>query len=1284
MKILTLNFCNLNSLKGNWKIDFTHHDFINHGIFAITGQTGAGKTTILDAMCLAIYGQTPRIKTISNTQNDLMSTGTAECSSEVVLAVGGKIYRFSWEQRRAGKKPDGKLQAIKREISELDNPSDNHGKILESKLSLCEKKTLEILHMNFEQFTRSVMLAQGNFAAFLKADTNEKGEILEQITGSEIYGKISIKAHEIAKQKREKLISLEEKLDESNVMNDEQFTELSKSITHLEYNLKTEQTTLQEIDTHIKLLENKHYYTMQLTTAQSTFNTVQQKFDKFKPSLDILNKANKAFKIEPIYQELLNVQNQQNKYTSELHTYEYKQPISTDNLQKAVQLTEISLNNYHTHKQTYEASLPVFKQVHELDTRIQHIKAHITYLNEQAAKNTTSIALSNDNINALLTKKQSQTQELKDIHKKLQDMGDYSNLTQDIILIKNHQEQLIKNSNNLNQSTNNITHHQAQLVDINTNIETKRAEYKEQHSTLNLLQAQYQQHNTAILQRLGIVLDVTHDTHYEQALHQYGITLKESIHHHEQLHAMLTTVSSTVHECEILSTKISATQKEIDTINQQKTVITSTITELTNTIAQEESVLAALQSNQQLQQEILLMKRYFDELHQGEPCPLCGSLEHPYKNEPHAHFTDTNEFLHSVQYAQDKLSTLGTELKNHNDELIDINTRLTQANTQYHIYADNLKLTKSQLHQQIYTVNEKLSGLLQDLPSTNNLTEDCDKNHIKSMILSIEQTLNTLNNKYLEYQKFQESLPALTQKINRLSKNIDTIIHDGNLLKSHQTNAIEKIDDYQKSQKNIIQEIINICQNINDKCQYYHQNPITITPLNSDIIDNGTLNTTIDNSHSVINHLQFINENYQALINNQQCLNNEIHNKDIHLDNLNKNLKEYQEQLLICQQDIKKHQSDFDDIMAQREKLFGKKNAYDEEQSLRHQYESSQAIHNEQQQLLHQAESELIVLTEKINSHKKHLDELNQSHTTINSQLQQSINEQSFKDTAEFLQSRITNSQREKLSAEYEQINQQLKHEQSLIKKWQEEIKLLTDTYPIIEQLDTQNLNQSKQECQKNIHHVLETLGRKKQDYEYANQSRNQHKALINTIETYQQELNIWAKLNELIGSADGKKYRNFVQGLTLESMLYHANKVLAKMSERYILIHNDTINKSQLEISIIDTSQGNEIRSTKNLSGGESFIISLALAMGLSQMSSENIAIDSLFLDEGFGTLDDEILDIALSTLSMLQAEGKMIGIISHVAALKERIPTQIIVKKIANGSSILSGTGVIEYHTN
>ena len=172
-------------------------------------------------------------------------------------------------------------------------------------------------------------------------------------------------------------------------------------------------------------------------------------------------------------------------------------------------------------------------------------------------------------------------------------------------------------------------------------------------------------------------------------------------------------------------------------------------------------------------------------------------------------------------------------------------------------------------------------------------------------------------------------------------------------------------------------------------------------------------------------------------------------------------------------------------------------------------------------------------------------------------------------------------------------------------------------------------------------------------------------------------ETDIWKGLCSLIGSADGKKFRDFAQKMTLEMMIAHANRQLVKMSDRYLLRQSKVF---PLELEVVDNYQAGEERSVKNLSGGEGFIVSLSLALGLSQMSSSKVRVDTLFLDEGFGTLDERALEVALDTLSELHQEGKVIGLISHVTVLKERISTQIKVQPISGGRSRIEGPGCCE----
>lgn len=164
-----------------------------------------------------------------------------------------------------------------------------------------------------------------------------------------------------------------------------------------------------------------------------------------------------------------------------------------------------------------------------------------------------------------------------------------------------------------------------------------------------------------------------------------------------------------------------------------------------------------------------------------------------------------------------------------------------------------------------------------------------------------------------------------------------------------------------------------------------------------------------------------------------------------------------------------------------------------------------------------------------------------------------------------------------------------------------------------------------------------------------------------------------WAKLNKLIGSADGAKFKVIAQSYTLNLLLLHANKHLSYLSKRYKLQQvPDT-----LALQVIDCDMCDEIRTVYSLSGGESFLISLALALGLSSLSSNNLKVESLFIDEGFGSLDADSLRTAMEALEQLQMQGRKIGVISHVQEMSERISVQVQVHKKINGKSVLTVVG-------
>ncbi|MFD2448670.1 SbcC/MukB-like Walker B domain-containing protein [Vogesella fluminis] len=265
-----------------------------------------------------------------------------------------------------------------------------------------------------------------------------------------------------------------------------------------------------------------------------------------------------------------------------------------------------------------------------------------------------------------------------------------------------------------------------------------------------------------------------------------------------------------------------------------------------------------------------------------------------------------------------------------------------------------------------------------------------------------------------------------------------------------------------------------------------------------------------------------------------------------------------------------------------------------------------------------------------------------------------------FADPAAFLQALLPADERRQLQAQQQQLEQALQRSQAVrqiaeaARKTMQQQALsplsLAELDAALTTLDAQRQALSGQQgaLQALLHDDA--------------QRRDSQQALLRQIEQQGADADIWQRLNSLIGSKEGDKYRKFAQGLTLDHLMHLANRHLARLHGRYLLQRKAG---GELELAIVDTWQADASRDTRTLSGGESFLVSLALALALSDLVSHKTSIDSLFLDEGFGTLDGDTLEVALDALDAINSTGKSIGVISHVAGMQQRIAVQIAIRK-------------------
>ena len=315
-------------------------------------------------------------------------------------------------------------------------------------------------------------------------------------------------------------------------------------------------------------------------------------------------------------------------------------------------------------------------------------------------------------------------------------------------------------------------------------------------------------------------------------------------------------------------------------------------------------------------------------------------------------------------------------------------------------------------------------------------------------------------------------------------------------------------------------------------------------------------------------------------------------------------------------------------------------------------------------------------LTGKIEQQKKDAEANQKELSRLDSQIQEWLKDQSHQISAEILKDLISKSrewinqekqylaeiQNKRLTTEAtlnERKNRSLKHQESDNKPLVEETKeVLSDSLNTISEL-TESINKQLSEIKVSL------LSHEK--------GKEQIKSFEKELNEKSELFENWSKLNDLLGSANGNKFKTIAQGYTLDVLLSYANKHLEDLTQRYSLEKiPDT-----LALLVVDNDMLGEVRSVHSLSGGESFLISLALALGLSSLSSNRMKIESLFIDEGFGALDIDTLSVAMDALDNLQTQGRKIGVISHVEEMKERITTQIQVIKSANGRSSVNIIG-------
>lgn len=1304
MRLIELRLKNLNSLKGEWHIDFSDPAFLNEGIFAITGQTGAGKTTILDAICLALYSQTPRLGDITGSTNEIMTQGTGECSAEVIIEIDSKRYQCYWYQHRAHKKAKGNLLPIRHEISEVKT-----GKILEEKKSKTSAYIQDLIGMDFNQFTRSIMLAQGSFAAFLKSDIGDRAAILEKITGTAIYAKISLNVHEKKRFEEEVLGKLQAGVNSLSLLSFEDEKLLAAEFETLNQQQSKQRQTFKTLSEQLQWLDNVQQLQQNILTYQNDFAAAQQAQQAFTPEAQRLDIANKALEIDSQFRELSYSREsvkrlgfEQQDLLSKIPTQQAALAQATTHLNSVNGLEKQATDNL-------QATLPIIAKTRELDAEIKQQSHSLADDNQRKNVLVNNTQRLRQEIASHGQTEQETKAQLSSIEKYFSDYEELNDLDTDMATFDSSCRRLVVLlEDNVSLAADKLTHdNQASQLQAHFDKLSKQQEADE------LLIKQKREQLVSLQQQQAALIE-------KQSL----TSMRSEQEQIDQINTQIAQASFKLHQLSDLARQIKKTNLSLPTLTDELTTLAGLIASHQSDIQDTKLKRQEKQEHLNLLQKVAKLEDYITELEDDLPCPLCGAHEHPYgKHHPlldNSHTDDDNaEKNQSSTIKQTKTQQTQQQIT----ELETVIDNLEQALSAYNIQYATKKETLNNQEQQLAPLQQQSKILHGDIQSYIASLFEAENNYseaiaaiinplnkigddINATITNIDHSLSLLDTAkhnltehkqslktiVVEYDHLTESAAKLSTAIEADEKQQQAVSRDINNLTTDIKLNSQKIDGIKDKIAANFSELAPLMTTVSSLTHKYPANKYKdylTTALNAaDIHDalkqlgNSLDEQTVIDSTDYDRHIEKLRQQRSALNQLKRQFNEQKNSKQQltnTLSSLSAQIETKQAQLSNDETALKElvnlvaHKTKaIEQLKQNRKEIFADKNTDNEENQLRRAVDEAKA-----KQVVAQRQLDTVQQTlEQLTAREQQLDtELQAAMSTLNTQ--QSIftdllAESQFVNEAAFLSTRLPKEEREALQIRKLAIDNALQQAKLQLDSTQQALEQKLAN-PMTDE-DREILAGQHQQIQIDIDELSQKIGAIDQKLKDNDSQKGQQAAQLIAIDEQKQKLQVWQQLHTLIGSADGKKYRTFAQGLTFEVMISHANTQLQKMSDRYLLIHDDS---NPLELNVIDNYQGGDIRSTKNLSGGEGFIISLALALGLSQMASHNIRVDSLFLDEGFGTLDEESLDIALDTLTSLQQEGKLIGIISHVQALKDRILTQIKVEKLSGGFSQISGQG-------
>jgi exonuclease SbcC len=1243
MRILAIRGKALNSLLKPFELDLANGILGEAGIFAIVGKTGAGKSTLFDAMCLALYGRVPRLEDADDKAfttdasgeklkhsdvRTLLSRGAVEAFAEVdFIGIDGITYTSRWNLRRAHLKPKGSLQ----DWTLLLRKTGSDASIADAK----EKTKAEIVKrigLDFDQFRRSVLLAQGAFDGFIKADAKQRAELLERITGSQIYSQISRRAYEIANAHETEITTAKATLAALGDVNDADPTALEAEREASENELAS---TLEILE---KLAAAKRWYDT-LRALEANAAEASKEHDRAKiASNDATAKRSELAtvrKAEPIRTKYAMDEGAervlgQREASSRAAAEAFK--AAGEDARKSKQAADSSGLDLVRAEDELKSAIPSIEAAKKLDVQISAVAHEIaTSLEEKQAKAQRECrqwneAVGAENTTIAAAEKAQKTAE-DWLARKVGKVGVADRAANAIAAIQEAQDA----ASALAEAQGEAEANRKKLVKATAEREVADRRRLEKLTRVDEIALEIE-----ALRKDLPAIDLV-DEQAKAAAIAVDIDNLRSGFRQAQAYATQRGIRDTqAGAWQVATDEGAAAALAIETADaallQNQEVLTTA-----------ETAFMIAEQVTDKQAGILRAK-----LTPGEPCAVCGSRDHAL-----------HEFDAIIDAGLAAYKKTLAEARRENSRLTEMRNQEVARQAKAKGDADAAAAAKVAAEEAMAEADAEWKTLalprrLFDVEIPSDIGAEAMLENLKAAGLAATKAGKAAQDLCAKFLKIDKDIRAAEAKKSAVAVEIVGLERDIEGLRDAETTA------------RMSEQATTIAEN-NAKTTAANKIDVVGRLLQSGLPD---WKARFDeDAQGLIAHIQTLTDEVEIYRGKVKTAIQDIQETGTRLAAAQASAAAANSALAAAKKDIDLRQADLEQLRIDRAETLAATDAAAYENMLQLAVTKARQASEESKK----ASNDAAALRDVREAQAKQAGEeeaaARVAHQKSNADFEEAcVRVGMTPDEAKLTFSRdaawiaITEAELKAIddavvkteAAETERANMRDAHIAS--GRPSQDEATLADA-----------LNAGEQRCGAAQNRRDAALGKIQE--QAADSERR--KGIKEKIRQLEDDADVWRKLNELIGSADGGKLRKYVQQLTLATLVRLANCRLADFAPRYRLKVAEGVD---LALSVVDRDLANEERAVTNLSGGERFLVSLSMALGQSDLSNNaGVSIETLFIDEGFGSLDASTLNIAIAALDKLQSGGRQIGVVSHVAEMQEQIGTKVFVEQMGNGESCL-----------